>query len=74
MDNTQQSKIHVGNELNWLCDVENPDTDITETQIQCRTPTFHSDWGNTMTHGIIVNSRLIVDSTCTSTCEFTYGA
>jgi hypothetical protein len=36
-------------------------------------PPYHADWSSD-TQSIVLNNRLILDSTCTGTCDFTYNA
>ena len=64
-----ETLVFVGNELNWFCVVET----LSESEITCRTPPYHSDWGNTSTHDITVSNKIIQDSTCGGSCSFTYN-
>lgn len=64
-----ENLAHIGNELNWLCDIES----LTRTEIKCRVPPTHPDWSSP-TQGIVINNRLIQDSVCpTNTCSITYN-
>ena len=64
-----ETLLHISGQINWLCDLET----VTTTQIQCRTPPYHEDWGNQTTHAVSLTNKLMVESNCSSTCDFTYG-
>ena len=44
--------------------------------ITCRTPAYHSDWGNQSTQGVVISSKLVQDSVCgnsnSSACDIDY--
>lgn len=64
------TQVYIGYTLNWNCKIEN----ITATNILCRTPNISADYTPGVAVDVVVTTRLIILSTCTGTCKFTYNA
>ena len=62
------TQVFIGDGLGSLC----PITSISETQIKCRVPQMDSTYKSGDAQKILVTGRLIENSRCSSTCEFTY--
>jgi hypothetical protein len=65
-----ETLVFIGNELNWMCNVE----ELNTTDILCRTPPISPYYNVSVPQDVVLTNRLMVDNTCGGTCSFSYIA
>lgn len=66
----QETIVFIGDEINWICDLDEDAS--TSTELYCVTPPKHFRY--TTPQRVIVTTRILFDSVCQGSCEFTYDS